>query len=665
MKFRQIEPLEIQALERQGCLCNDWSQVEVIEQFRSDHIHNVTFGGKVRIGLIDGENISEGGIQRQAALAHCQLVDCQIGNRVHINNVGLIEGYLIDNHVIIQNVGSMIINGPTAFGNGVLIDILNEGGGRSLPIFNALNAQLAYLLVNHRYHLESISVLEDLIHSYCENIKASKGIVSEHTCISNTGTVLNIHFDPYSSVTGTTLLENGSLLSSKFAPVSIGHGVIAKNFIVQSGSHIESGVILDQCFVGQGVKLGKQFSAENSAFFANCEGFHGEAVSLFAGPYSVTHHKSTLLIASMLSFFNAGSGTNQSNHMYKLGPLHQGILERGSKTGSFSYLLWPSKVGPYSVVMGKHGSNFDTSDFPFSYVTIENGKSTLTPAMNLFTVGTKRDTQKWPTRDRRHEDDKKDFIHFELFNPYIVGKMLRAIEILSNLYDNTPRGQKLVNYKGVTIPRLLLKTAKKYYLLGLKSYFGEKLIHWLERNQTRNIDDIRNGLDEAKSSISMEWLDLAGLITPAAKVEELHQKIKAQKYGQIQDVLAAFKNLYTKYETWSFAWFIQRLEKELKTQIDQITIEQIHELIESWRLNATRLNNMILQDAKKEFDQNSQIGYGQDGDSIARQTDFQTVRGSFEEDKFVNAVLSENLEIQKKADTWISILSESRTKISS
>ncbi|MCK4489001.1 MAG: DUF4954 family protein, partial [Anaerolineales bacterium] len=42
---------------------------------------------------------------------------------------------------------------------------------------------------------------------------------------------------------------------------------------------------------------GKQFSAENCAFFANCEGFHSEAVSLFAGPFSVTHHKSTLLIA--------------------------------------------------------------------------------------------------------------------------------------------------------------------------------------------------------------------------------------------------------------------------------------------------------------------------------------------------------------------------------
>ena len=94
-------------------------------------------------------------------------------------------------------------------------------------------------------------------------------------------------------------------------------------------------------FVGQGVQLGKQFSSENSLFFANCEGFHGEACSIFAGPYTVTHHKSTLLIAGIYSFYNAGSGTNQSNHMYKLGPVHQGVLQRGSKNGSFSYMRWP------------------------------------------------------------------------------------------------------------------------------------------------------------------------------------------------------------------------------------------------------------------------------------------------------------------------------------
>ena len=40
----------------------------------------------------------------------------------------------------------------------------------------------------------------------------------------------------------------------------------------------------------------------------------------------------TLLIGTMLSFYNAGSATNYSNHAYKMGPIHYGTLARGCKT---------------------------------------------------------------------------------------------------------------------------------------------------------------------------------------------------------------------------------------------------------------------------------------------------------------------------------------------
>ena len=169
-------------------------------------------------------------------------------------------------------------------------------------------------------------------------------------------------------------------------------------------------------------------------FFANTEAFHGEAVAVFGGPYTVTHHKSTLLIAGMYSFFNAGSGMNQSNHMYKLGPVHQGIVERGSKTGSSAYMLWPCRVGAYTAIMVKNLGNFDTSDFPFSYINVDHEKSILTPGMNLFTVGTRRDSEKWPNRDKRKDPDKLDLINFDLFSPYIIEKVVTASRTLKELY---------------------------------------------------------------------------------------------------------------------------------------------------------------------------------------------------------------------------------------
>ena len=102
----------------------------------------------------------------------------------------------------------------------------------------------------------------------------------------------------------------------------------------------------------------------------------------------MTHHKSTLLIAGLFSFYNAGSGTNQSNHLYKLGPIHEGKLERGSKTGSFAYMMWPCRVGAFSVVLGKHSGTFDTTDYPFSHIEARSdGKTSMVPGLNMTTVG--------------------------------------------------------------------------------------------------------------------------------------------------------------------------------------------------------------------------------------------------------------------------------------
>ncbi len=247
-----------------------------------------------------------------------------------------------------------------------------------------------------------------------------------------------------------------------------------EHFIVCSGSIVTESTLIDKCFIGQGCVLGKHYSAENSLFFANCAGYHGEACSIFAGPYTVTHHKSTLLIAGIFSFMNAGSGSNQSNHMYKLGPIHQGIMERGSKTTSDSYLLWPARIGPFTLVMGRHYKNMDTSSLPFSYLIESNDESILVPGINLRSVGTIRDAQKWPKRDRRKDPVKIDQVNFNLLSPYTIRKMFEGRDLLRKIksvagevsgsytYNNMmikgpslERGIELVSDRNKQIPRKL------------------------------------------------------------------------------------------------------------------------------------------------------------------------------------------------------------------
>ena len=73
--------------------------------------------------------------------------------------------------------------------------------------------------------------------------------------------------------------------------------------------------------------------------------------------------------------------------MYKLGPIHQGTLERGAKTTSDSYILWPARVGAFSLVMGRHVNHSDTSNLPFSYLIEQNNTTYLVPGVNLRSVG--------------------------------------------------------------------------------------------------------------------------------------------------------------------------------------------------------------------------------------------------------------------------------------
>ncbi|MBP1665486.1 MAG: hypothetical protein H6Q23_346, partial [Bacteroidetes bacterium] len=410
MNYRHLTKEEIDRLLSYGCHAENWGTISVREGFSPENISNTRFDGNIKLGVFTGTIEVEENISKKCGIYNRVVSNCEIGNNVYISEVRNLSDYIIEENVAISNTGSLVVKGETTFGNGTEIEVLNEGGGRELPIFDRLSSQTGYLTVLYRHDNDFTAAILGLIRDYCKSRSSSRGLIQTGARIRDSLSICNVAVGSYATISGAGLLEEGTIRSCIEAPVFIGTGVIAKKFIILSGSNIDGGAMLDRCFVGQGVKIGKQFSAENSVFFANCEAFHGEACSLFAGPYTVTHHKSTLLIASLASFFNAGSGTNQSNHMYKLGPLHQGILERGCKTGSFSYLLLPDHIGAFTVVMGKHYVNFNTSDFPFSYISEEKGKSELTPAMNLFTVGTRRDIDKWPARDRRKDRDKPDLI---------------------------------------------------------------------------------------------------------------------------------------------------------------------------------------------------------------------------------------------------------------
>ena len=374
---------------------------------------------------------------------------------------------------------------------------------------------------------------------------------------------------------------------------------------------------------------------------------HGEACAIFAGPYTVTHHKSTLLIAGMFSFLNAGSGSNQSNHMYKLGPIHQGVAERGAKTTSDSYLLWPSRIGAFSLVMGRHTHHADTSDLPFSYLIENHSESYLVPGANLRTVGTIRDAQKWPKRDNRKDPDLLDQINFNLLSPYTVQKMWRGREVLQELQDLSGLNTDVYGYKNCKINNTSLVHGVGLYTIGIQKFLGNSLISRIEKNaeHIHSLADLRKALTPDSEIGKGEWVDLAGLIAPRSEVTRLLNELEQDKLS-LEEVRERFKQMHANYYSYEWTWAAEKIALVIGHPVEQITLEETKRVVDEWQNAVVNLDNMVYDDARKEFNLNSQTGFGVDGDASQQQADFESVRGSFESNSFVQAVLEH---IRKKS----------------
>ena len=638
-KFRSLSAEEIALLADQGCSCDDWSDVQVAEGFDAAKVKSSHFSGKIKLGVFEKRVSFFGGVTKPSGISNATIHNCTIGNNVYINHIrNYVANYTIEDDVVIDNVDLLAVEGQSSFGNGTEVAVVNEAGGREIPIYDRLSAHTAYVIAFYRHRPKVVENIRKMITDYTKSVTSSIGLLSTGTRIINCRIIKNVKIGRSAVLEGVNRLENGSINSSADDPVYIGPGVFAEDFIACSGSKITDGTIISKCFVGQGTILAKQYSAENSVFFANCGGFHGEACAVFAGPYTVTHHKSTLLIAGLFSFLNAGSGTNQSNHMYKLGPVHQGIVERGSKTASDSYMLWPAKVGAFSVVMGRHYRNSDTSDLPFSYLIEHEDESILVPGVNLRSVGTIRDARKWPNRDRRKDPVQLDYINFNLLSPYTIQKMLNGTELLKNIRATSGETSDYFTYHSVKIKNSSLDKGIMLYRMGIDKFLGNSLIKRLEKKEFKNDREIQEALQPDTDIGVGKWIDLAGLFAPEQIVEGLLGDIESGKVDTLEQMDDTFRSMHENYYTYEWTWAVNILQQKLGKTIEQVTAKDVIDLTNEWKTNVVKLDRMLYADAKKEFAATAQIGYGLDDSENAKHSDFEAVRGTFEKNSFVSEI---------------------------
>ena len=591
MEYRLLNEEEIVILENNGCTAEDWTAINVAEDFQPNYIKDTSFYGEVNLGVFEKNMEVTKGFVKHTGITRSTLRNVTVGDNCLIENVaGYINNYTIGDDCFISNVSIIETTEGATYGEGNLISVLNEAGDGNAILFGNLNSQFAAFMVKHFTDKNILAEIRRLINEDIERNMPERGIIGNNVKIIGTKEITNTVINDNCEINGASRISDCSILNGPSDSVYIGTGVICENSIICNGSSIINSVKMQDCFVGEACHIANGFTASQSVFFANSYMSNGEACAAFCGPFSASHHKSSLLIGGQFSFYNAGSNTNFSNHAYKMGPIHYGTLERGTKTASGSYVLMPAKIGAFSVCMGKLMHHPDTRDVPFSYLISYNDDMYLVPGRNITTVGLYRDIKKWPKRDMRQQGCQKSIVNFDWLSPFTVGEILRGKKILENLRAASGDLQSQYNYHDYVINASSLKKGIKYYDIALRLYMGAVLKrakkHDYFRKPTTNIG-------------KGNWIDLSGLLLPESEEVRLIEDIKNGTLETIQAVIDRFEEINDHYREYQWTWTYDMILNYYG--LDEITEEDAERIREDY-ITARRIwIGEIRKDAEKEY----------------------------------------------------------------
>ncbi len=560
--YRELTPSEVTTLESRGCCAEAWSKVRVYETFLATQLYRARFEGDIYI--------DEG----------ATIIDSAVCN------------YHLGRGSRVESVVRLECRAKSRFGNGVGVATVNECAGRTIKIYDKLGAQLAYVWAIFRHRRLFCHAIDQLVESYAESKESEIGYIGEGSKVIGVKFIREVRVGRDVTIEGASLLSNGTLCDG----ARVGVDVKAQNFIAAEGATIDTGATLERCFVGESAIVANGFTAVDSLFFGNSHLENGEAASIFAGPYTVSHHKSSLLIAGMFSFFNAGSGSNQSNHLFKTGAVHQSIHPRGCKFASGAYIMAPAVEGAFTMVKGYHAKHHDTLAFPFSYLVDDGDRSVLMPGANLVSYGTYRDIGKWAARDRRMV--KRDQINFEEHNPYITGLMVTAVNTIHTLRDKDPDADQYM-WNRVIVKPAHLKRGLGLYNKAIASSLGAMLESGVTKVEGTTPDPMYCG--------EGTWIDVAGQYITSRAVEEMISAVESGDIQKLSDIDAIFADFGDNYKSYAYSyahWLLSGLLGHVPCEAE------ITDTIRSSESSRESLAKMIESDGKKDCNMSMSVGYG-------------------------------------------------------
>ena len=236
--------------------------------------------------------------------------------------------------------------------------------------------------------------------------------------------------------------------------------------------------------------------------------------------------------------------------------------------------------------------------------------------------------------------------------------MLKGLELLMKFKEASSQNSEYFIFQNVKIRKTSFDRGMLLYETGIYKFLGECIVNLLKDKKFASINELREILKPQSDAGVGKWLDLAGLCAPEQEVHNLLIDIENGSIDTIEKVELIIKLIYDNYPEYEWAFAADVLKTLSGKKIDEILPSDIIELITKCADFSINLDNQLIRDAGREFGPNALFGYGIDGGLDEKQADFEFVRGTLENDKFISDIENHIKTISEVSDDLISRLKQ-------
>jgi Domain of unknown function (DUF4954)/Domain of unknown function (DUF6819) len=442
--YRHLKLNEVEELKKNGNNADDWDLVMVMDDFLPELIHHCNFFGMVRIGILEPYYLEFHNLRRPVGLYNSNIISCDIGNNVVIDNVSYLSHYIIGNDVILINVNEIETTEHAKFGNGILkegepeslriqLEVCNENGGRSIIPFDGMLPGDAWLFSrfrDDRLLQEKLKLFSDM---EVDKRRGFYGIIGDRTVIKNCKIVKDVNIGSDAYLKGANKLKNLTINSSAQSKTQIGEGCELVNGIIGNGCRIFYGVKAVRFILASNSQLKYGARLINSYLGNNSTISCCEVLNSLIFPFHEQHHNNSFLCASLLmGQTNMAAGATVGSNHNSRGADGELIAGRGFWPGLCVSVKHNSRFASFIIMAkGDYPAELDIP-FPFSLVSNDVSKDELIvmPAYwflhNMYALA----RNAWKYRDRDKRLEKIQLLEYDYLAPDSVQELAAAIERL-------------------------------------------------------------------------------------------------------------------------------------------------------------------------------------------------------------------------------------------